>query len=238
MIHSAESYFGVGVTALMSILIASLAPQVAGLCPNPGGDGEERTPGTPLVLDLNGDGIHTTSIFEPVLFDIDGDGVPEWTAWTNYDTSEAFLWRDLNGNRRVDGGQELFGDAALLPDGRLAEHGFELLASYDAAGLGGDGDGMITPRDRGWTELRLWIDRNGNGSSEPDEVRRLEREGVVALAVEFVETDEIDGNMNWRRYQGVYAQRTAGGGDTARTGPVQLRELVDVIFARPPTEGL
>lgn len=223
-----------GVLLLALLLGVSTSSSVAGLCPNPGGDGEERTPGTPLVLDLNGDGIHTTSIFEPVLFDIDGDGVLEWIAWTSYDTGEAFLWRDLDGDGRVDGGQELFGDAASLPDGRRAEHGFELLAAYDSFELGGDGDGVVTPRDRGWVELRLWVDADGDGMSQPEEIRRLEQEGVVALSVDFVETDEFDGNMNWRRYKGVYAQRTAGGPETARTGPVQMRDLVDVIFARRP----
>ena len=32
-------------------------------------------PTSPLVLDLNGDGIQTTDLFSPVSFDLNGDGI-------------------------------------------------------------------------------------------------------------------------------------------------------------------
>lgn len=134
----------------------------------PGGGGDldvcdHCEPGTmePLVLDLNGDGIWTTSIHDdPVWFDLNGDGRADRTGWTTRDHEDGFLYVDWNGNRTVDGGQELFGDATVLPNGSQAQHGFEALAAYDQADVGGDGDGMITRRDRIWLRRRVWVDRN------------------------------------------------------------------------------
>lgn len=167
----------------------------------------------------------------------------QWTIVTTVALSTSFVvvpaWADfcVSAEYSRPTGVNVIGvNPGLLSSDEL--NGFELLAAYDAIELGGDGDGLVTPRDRGWRDLRLWIDRDGNGSSQPEEVRRLEQEGVVALSVAFVETDEVDGNMNWRRYKGVYAQRTADDRATSRSGPVQMRDLIDVIFARPPAEGL
>ncbi|MEA2568636.1 MAG: hypothetical protein QOI24_637 [Acidobacteriota bacterium] len=66
----------------------------------------------PLVLDLNGDGIHTTSLaISPVSFwDRDFDGIADPSGWTDPDTEEAFLWIDGDDDRAVGPG-ELFGSA-------------------------------------------------------------------------------------------------------------------------------
>ena len=77
--------------------------------------------GSPLILDLNGDGIQTTSTTYPVQFDINGNGTIETIAWTNPDTQEGILWLDRNRNGSVDNGQELFGDSTPLADGTRPE---------------------------------------------------------------------------------------------------------------------
>ncbi len=77
----------------------------------------------PLILDLNGDGIWTTSNHDdPVWFDLNGNGLAERTAWTHPDHEDGFLYVDWNGNRQIDGGTELFGDATRMPDGTKASH--------------------------------------------------------------------------------------------------------------------
>jgi len=101
----------------------------------------------PLILDLNGDGILTTSLADPVHFWIDLQGRIETTAWTNSSSEEAFLWMDLNNDHAAQP-TELFGSRMIAPNGEYHAHGFEALEKYDRPEFGGDGDGQITHRTR------------------------------------------------------------------------------------------
>jgi hypothetical protein len=84
---------------------------------------------TPLMLDLNGDGVHTTSIDQGVAFDIEGNGQVVQTAWS--DGKDGFLALDINGDGRINSGRELLGNGTLLSNGSKARDGFEALAQYD-----------------------------------------------------------------------------------------------------------
>jgi hypothetical protein len=183
--------------------------------------------GSPLILDLNGDGIHTTDIFAPVHFDINGDGELETLAWTDGSTEEGFLWLDLNDNRIVDNGLELFGDATRLPSGDPASNGFVALAVYDSPELGGDADGSISRQDAVWPFLRLWIDRNHDGVSQKNEIDVLPQHGVASIRLQYQESAERDGNVNRHLYQGRFVRRMQG----ESFGP-RLREQAvhDVFF--------
>lgn len=167
--------------------------------------------GSPLILDLNGDGIRTSNVlYQPVRFDIDGDGRPEEVGWTDPYSEEAFLWLDLDLDGRVDGGPELFGNATLLPSGELAEHGFEALAAYDDLELGGNLDGRIDARDEVWSRLRLWVDRSHDGRADRGEIHSLSGQGVVWLPLDYEhvpEAEAMDGNVNFHELRSVYAKR-------------------------------
>jgi hypothetical protein len=153
--------------------------------------------GSPLILDLDGDGVHTTGADRPVRFDIDGDGDLEKVGWTDPATEEAFLWVDLNGNHTVDSGRELFGTGTQLPDGTTASHGFEALAIYDRPDRGGNGDGKLSDEDRRWRRLRLWIDENHDGVCQREETAHLAERGVLELYL-FAHRDTVaDGAGNW-----------------------------------------
>lgn len=182
---------------------------------------------SPLVLDLNGDGIRTTTGWYPVRFDFDGDGEQEVTAWTAPDGEEGFLWLDLNRNGRVDSGRELFGDSTLLPNGEMSRHGFEALAVYDGVDLGGNGDRLISNKDLIWSFLRLWVDKNHDGASQRQEVRHLNAEGVISINLEYVEAREYDDANNLHLYQSTFVRRV-----TRQFGPPYLRtqEAHDVFF--------
>lgn len=143
----------------------------------------EQGLGDPLILDLNGDGIHTTSLASPVWFDARGDGNLVEMAWTNPDTAEAFLWLDLGRNNRVDDGRELFGTGTLLPSGDRASDGFEALAVYDQPAHGGNADGRIDRADRVWAKLRLWVDENHDGRSDAREVAPIHAYGVLSILI-------------------------------------------------------
>lgn len=182
---------------------------------------------SPILLDLNGDGIRTTTGWYPVRFDFQGDGVWEITAWTAPDGDEGFLWLDLNDNGIVDSGRELFGDSTLLPTGETSRHGFEALAVYDRNELGGNGDGLISEDDFIWRDLRLWIDENHDGISQRPELRHPNAEGVISISLDYAEVREFDNAHNVHLYQSTFLRRV-----TRRYGPPYLRTLDahDVFF--------
>ncbi len=113
-----------------------------------GGGGSSGAGGTtpprrdPLVLDLDGDGIETTTTRDGtvILFDHDGDGVKTGTGWVKPD--DGWLVLDRNGNGAIDSGRELFGVDTLKSNGQFATDGFDALRDVDA-----DKDGKIDASD-------------------------------------------------------------------------------------------
>jgi hypothetical protein len=83
---------------------------------------------------------------------------------------------DLNGNGSIDDGGELFGEASLLPDGTRARDGFEALRAVD-----GNGDGVIDSRDAVFDHLRVWVDADHDGVSQPGELLTLRQAGVASI---------------------------------------------------------
>jgi hypothetical protein len=168
----------------------------------------------PLILDLNGDGIHTTSLeTSPVRFDLTGEGLLDTTAWTDPDTEEGILYFDLNRNGVIDGGAELFGDATLLPDGTRAQHGFIALAAYDLASNGGNQDGVISPADGIWGRIRVWVDRSHDGRMSRDESHALAEAGILELSLNYVSVSAAQGEDaagNFQLQQGFFSQRVNG----------------------------
>jgi hypothetical protein len=185
---------------------------------------------SPLILDLNGDGIHTTSATEPVSFDLTGDGVPELLGWTDPVTEEAFLWIDLHANGRVDDGSELFGQGTILQNGLRALDGFEALAQYDKPSLGGNGDGRISTADGTWRRLRLWVDTNHDGVCTASESGPIAEFGVVEIPLTYVVHEEADPSGNVHRLRGSYTRLVRG------NGPPRLGRFVmhDVFFRSLP----
>lgn len=108
---------------------------------------------------------------------------PQRVGWTEPDSEVAFLVLDRNENGIIDDGSELFGNATPKRDGSRAANGFEALLDLD--GGPESSDGAITASDGAYTRLRLWLDRNHNGRSEPDELLTLEEAGVVAIFTDY-----------------------------------------------------
>jgi hypothetical protein len=72
----------------------------------------------------------------------------------------------------------------------------------------------------------LWRDANHNGISEPREIQNLERHGILSIDLSYVERDEIDGNMNLHKFQGVFLKRLRGPAGSF----VQEQAVHDVFF--------
>ncbi|MCU1230760.1 MAG: hypothetical protein JWO97_3644 [Acidobacteria bacterium] len=180
----------------------------------------------PLILDLNGDGIHTTRLAtSPVSFwDRNFDGIADPSGWTDPDTEEAFLWMDGDDDRAVLPG-ELFGSAMFKPSGGFFANGFQALEQYDTPEFGGNGDREITAADAVWPRLRLWIDRNHDGHSHPNEISRLESHQIVSLKLDRVHDHSLDANGNGVMLVGSYVRRHGG--------VLEEHAMDDISFARP-----
>jgi hypothetical protein len=155
-----------------------------------------------------------------VLFKIDPVAQPVQLGWTAAGTEQAFLWLDRNGNGTVDDGGELFGNYTLLQNGTRAPNGFEALREFDQ-----NADGVIDENDPVWTELQLWIDRNHNGISEPDEVSFVKDSEIGSISLTDHWTGRRDQFGNLFRYESSMVVKD--GSAKARTRPVY-----DIYFVR------
>jgi hypothetical protein len=185
---------------------------------NTGGpdDDDITCTGSPLVLDLEGDGLAITSVRRGVHFNLLGHGRVA-TAWVKSD--DALLALDRNGNGRIDDGSELFGEAQGL-GGVPARDGFQALSRIDDVRHGGNQDGVVDGNDWMFRELRLWNDRNRDGISQPKELRSLPEANVQTLHLSWVQMDPtFDVHGNDLSMQGCF-QRTDG----------SLGIMIDVLF--------
>lgn len=157
---------------------------------------------SPIILDLDRNGLHLTGLDDPVHFDIDADGLVEIVSWTSPAERDGLLALDRNGDGLISDGGELFGDATLLSDGSEAPHGFIALAELDLMSWGGNGDGAIDADDAMFAGLRVWIDHDHDGSSDSGELVPLAQAGVVRIGLDYVENRRRDGHGNRMRYNG------------------------------------
>lgn len=96
-------------------------------------------------------------------------------------------------------GDELFG-ASTLQGASEDPNGFRALALFDAAGVGGNEDGWITPEDPAFGDLRLWFDDDHDGLSQEHELFTLADYGIEAIELEYTEHRWRDRHGNELRY--------------------------------------
>ncbi|QCD46805.1 lipase family protein [Campylobacter rectus] len=84
---------------------------------------------SPIVIDLNGDGVKTISRKNgKTYFDLDNNKFAENTSWI--DKNDGILINKTLIANSVTNGSELFGNHTLLRDGSLANNGFEALKEF------------------------------------------------------------------------------------------------------------
>lgn len=85
---------------------------------------------SPIVIDLNGDGVKTISRKDnKTYFDLDNNKFAENTSWI--DKNDGILInKTLITDNNITNGSELFGNHTLLKDGSLANNGFEALKEF------------------------------------------------------------------------------------------------------------
>ena len=143
--------------------------------------------GSPLVLDLDGDGINLSSLEQGVPFDLLGSGEKVKAAWIG--KGDGWLVLDRNQNGVIDGAQELFGN---VTGGKSYSDGFTALAELDT-----NGDGRVDMKDPAFSDLRVWKDSNRDGASSPNELFALPDVGVRAM---LLSPQRYDGVSSWDKH--------------------------------------
>ena len=156
--------------------------------------------GSPILVDIAGDGITLTDPSSGVDFDLNGNGTRDRLGWTQPNSDDAWRAIDRDGNGTIDRGAELFGDFTPQPPSNH-KNGFLALAEYDKAVNGGNGDGIIDRNDSVFERLRLWQDKNHNGISEADELHTLAELNVKAFELDFKESKRVDEFGNEFKYR-------------------------------------
>ena len=203
-------------------------------------DAERARPtSSPIVLDLDRDGIETVGLGAGIHFDHENDGFAERTGWVGPD--DGLLVLDRNGNGVIDNGGELFGNNTDLLNGERAAHGFAALAEHDD-----NGDNIIDHQDAIFDQLQVWRDANQNGLSEAWELMSLEDAGVASFGLGWTDINSAD------RYGNLYRQNGAVIGSDGRgmnsvdvwfnvnealREPAERVDLTEAIRALPDAVG-
>ena len=155
--------------------------------------------GSPVLIDLAGNGFDLTSSDQGVWFNLTGVGAMKWS-WTATQSDDAWLVLDRNDDGIISDGSELFG--CITQQTRTATpNGFIALAEYDKFPNGGNRDGMIDSADSVFANLRLWQDMNHNGISEPYEILPLSSADILAIDLDYKEAGRRDRHGNRFRYR-------------------------------------
>lgn len=166
------------------------------------------TGNSPILIDVSGNGFQLTSAAGGVSYDISGSGVPIQMAWTAAGAQNAFLCLpDANGTCNT--GKQLFGNFTPQPQSSTP-NGFAALAVYDQPANGGDGDGIIDARDAVFGSLRLWIDQNHDGISQPNELHTLPSLGITSISLNYKWDQRNDQYGNVFRYRAQVGSASGG----------------------------
>jgi len=194
---------------------------------------------SPLVLDLNGDGVNTVATSAGIHFDHNNNSFSELSGWVNKD--DGLLVRDLNGNGQIDGGGELFGNNTLLANGQKAANGFASLAELDT-----NQNGAVDSIEAAAAGLLIWKDANQNGITDAGELLTLDQAGVSSLATGYAASSTVDAQGNTHGLVGSYTTTNGDAWamedvwfavDTARTIDKDIIAVSAQIAALPDIAG-
>ena len=149
----------------------------------------DGTYSTPIILDLDNDGIETISLANGVKFDIDNDGDIDLTGWVGAD--DGLLVRDINNDGIINDASELFGEETIKEDGTKASDGYDALRELDS-----NEDGVINADDDAFSELKIWQDSNSDGITDEGELMGLKEANVSEISLGTITSNETsNGNV-------------------------------------------
>ena len=172
---------------------------------------------SPIILDLEGRGFDLSDPQSGVWFHVFPRIAKDFqVAWPVAGSQNGWLVLDRNGNGIIDDFGEFFGDQTSQPDPPPGQfrNGFAALAVYDRLDHGGNGDGWISKEDAIYDKLRVWVDENHDGISQPAELHTLESVGVAAISLQYELSQTTDRYGNRFRLRSIIRDATGGEADT------------------------
>jgi hypothetical protein len=151
--------------------------------------------GSPIILDVTGEGFHLTSEENGVKFDILADGNPVQTSWTDPHYHTSLLVHDVPTNGRLTG-KNLFGNHTY----NGCRNGYCALAEFARVDL--TKTSTIDSSNAAFAKLKLWDDVNHDGIAQPNELSSLSSKGVTSLSVVGTSNSYTDVYGNSFRYKG------------------------------------
>ncbi len=121
----------------------------------------------PVVLDLNGDGVHFLASDAGVHYDYGSGSVA--TAWAS--PQDGILVNDANHNGTVDNASEFVFGSGSVTD-------LQALAAFDS-----NGDGQLSSADANFANFAVWQDANSNGVVDAGEMQSLTAEGIASISL-------------------------------------------------------
>ncbi|MCG8317110.1 MAG: type I secretion C-terminal target domain-containing protein [Pseudomonadales bacterium] len=132
--------------------------------------GQPDSQGSPLVLDLDGDGVELYALGDyGSYFDILSNGQALLTGWVEPD--DGLLALDVNGDGVINDITELFGS--------IDTDGFTELSVYDS-----NADGVIDSNDTVFLDLLIWTDVNSDGLSQSSELHTLADYDIASISLD------------------------------------------------------
>ncbi|NBT56285.1 MAG: heme utilization protein, partial [Betaproteobacteria bacterium] len=144
---------------------------------------------SPIIFDLNGDGVRTLSVTAGVKFDVFAQDIRVQTGWVS--PEDGLLVLDINQDGVINDGSELFGSSTKLANGANADDGYAALREMDS-----NHDGSISQDDDVFAHLGVWVDHNSDGVSNADEVKSLDALGITKIDLQaMAELSKDNGNL-------------------------------------------
>lgn len=126
-----------------------------------------------ILLDLDGDGLEAKSSRKSkALFDMNGDGARDDTGWMS--GGDGMLVIDRDGDGAITHASEI----SFLSEKDGIKNAWEGLGVLD-----NNRDGKLDKTDTRFGELKVWIDRNGDGISQESELKTLADLGIIEIGL-------------------------------------------------------
>jgi hypothetical protein len=157
----------------------------------------------PVYLDTNRDGKLNVEGGKRIRFDINGDGlmdtVHEWN------TKDAQLVYDANGNGKIDNGREIMNETSITGKQNAYKNGWEKARDIFDKDKNGIVDGAELDK------AKFWTDANGNGKVDDGEMKTAKEMNIVSIDTKngkFVTKEKV-GEMHG--FTGGWGARFGGG---------------------------
>lgn len=139
-----------------------------------GGDG-----GDPVILDLNGDNKLDVTGADggKINFNLFGNGTNVKTEWLKAGTQDGLLVSDFDGDGKIDSGRELMRTTGVNGEQGKYKGGWDKLSQlFDK-----NKDGKVSGDEL--NELKVWVDKNGDGVSDEGELRSVKDMGISQIDI-------------------------------------------------------